>query len=206
MANLQVLMRIKAERHTNPQLESWKPLTDEQMNQLIELLRYGRRISVPQFFVSCWHMNEHESAAMWRLYTQSHESICVQSTFTRLAAVLPSYGNVGVIRYLDYETETVAEDNLFNFIMCKRRSFEHEREVRAVIWEQLGGPAGGDEIRSRCTPFGLPVPVDLVQLIEAILVSPTSPAWFVDVVKELLESQKLQLPVIQSSLSTPPIF
>jgi hypothetical protein len=44
-----------------------------------------RRKLVSSYFVNCWHMNEHESAAMWRLYSQADEAICVQSTFARLA-------------------------------------------------------------------------------------------------------------------------
>ena len=30
---------------------------------------------------SCWHSNEQESAAMWRLYAQSNEAVCIQTTF-----------------------------------------------------------------------------------------------------------------------------
>ncbi len=35
-------------------------------------------------FLSCWHMNEGESAAMWRLYSRGNEAIAVQSTYARL--------------------------------------------------------------------------------------------------------------------------
>jgi hypothetical protein len=38
--------------------------------------------------VTCWHMNECESAAMWKLYSTAKESVCVQTTYGRLRSVL----------------------------------------------------------------------------------------------------------------------
>ena len=35
--------------------------------------------------VNCWHINEHESAAMWDLYLKSNEGIAIQSTYQKLA-------------------------------------------------------------------------------------------------------------------------
>ena len=32
----------------------------------------GRMKSREDIYVNCWYMNEHESAAMWKLYTQSN--------------------------------------------------------------------------------------------------------------------------------------
>lgn len=34
--------------------------------------------------VNCRHMNEHESAAMWKLYLKSNEGIAVQSSYNKL--------------------------------------------------------------------------------------------------------------------------
>ncbi len=34
--------------------------------------------------VNCWHMNEQESAAMWKLYSQTTEAIALVSTYERL--------------------------------------------------------------------------------------------------------------------------
>jgi hypothetical protein len=38
--------------------------------------------------VSCWHMNEQESAAMWNLYARTNEAICIQSTL-RIISEMP---------------------------------------------------------------------------------------------------------------------
>lgn len=34
--------------------------------------------------VNCWHMNEYESAAMWKLYLKTNEGIAIQSTYSKL--------------------------------------------------------------------------------------------------------------------------
>jgi hypothetical protein len=34
--------------------------------------------------ISCWHMNEFESAAMWSLYLKSDEGIAIQSSYSKL--------------------------------------------------------------------------------------------------------------------------
>jgi hypothetical protein len=68
---------IIANRTVDPSLEMWKDMTDDALRP--------------------WHMNEHESAAMWRLYTSASEAVCVQSTFARLSNVLPHYVNAGTV-------------------------------------------------------------------------------------------------------------
>jgi hypothetical protein len=34
--------------------------------------------------INCWHTNEHESAAMWKLCLKSDEEIAVQSTYEKV--------------------------------------------------------------------------------------------------------------------------
>jgi hypothetical protein len=94
-----------------------------------------RRLSMA---VSCWHMNEHESDAMWKLYLSSSEGVCIQSTYSRLIECLPrgsepeSYDIlVGQVAY-DSAPAFNYEDTLSPF-MRKRPSFKHEQEIRALI-------------------------------------------------------------------------
>jgi hypothetical protein len=83
--------------------------------------------------VSCWHINERESAAMWKLYSKSNEAVCIQSTFRKLYNAVRSVSQVGEVRYVDYETSWIPESNPLAPFIYKRLSFEHEREVRAII-------------------------------------------------------------------------
>ena len=142
---------------------------------------------VRECFVSCWHMNEFESAAMWNLYTLKDAGVAIRSTYQKLEACLPNYANVGVINYIDYDSEIFPADHLMHNIMHKRKSFEHERELRAVVWERLSGPLGGEEIRKRATSSGLIINVDLENLIDHIYICPTSPDWVAELVKNVVE-------------------
>ena len=55
-------------------------------------------------YVNCWHMNEHERPAMWKLCTSMSDSICIRSTYERLWQCLPEKGyHLGKVTYLDYE-------------------------------------------------------------------------------------------------------
>src|SRR5437899_324697 len=46
----------------------------------IESIRRTRK----EIYLNCWHLNEHQSMAMWKLYTKSDEGIAVLTTFDRL--------------------------------------------------------------------------------------------------------------------------
>lgn len=41
-----------------------------------------------EFAINCWHLNDHESAAMWKLYLKTNEGIVIQSTFSKLQTLL----------------------------------------------------------------------------------------------------------------------
>lgn len=42
------------------------------------------------YFVNCWHLNNHESAAMWSLYSRTNEGIALVSSPARIEAALAS--------------------------------------------------------------------------------------------------------------------
>ena len=53
-------------------------------------------------FVNCWHLNNHESAAMWQLYLKSNEGVAIVSTFERLKSSLAKASQsilLGKVRY-----------------------------------------------------------------------------------------------------------
>ena len=70
---------------------------------------------------------------MWKLYTSHGESICVRTTFKILAEELPSECMIGCVRYIDYDKSVIDMSNGLNYVMHKRDTFQHEREVRSVI-------------------------------------------------------------------------
>ena len=85
--------------------------------------------------INCWHENDVESEAMWRLYSSSGDGVAVRNTFKNLRDCLTGDESiyVGKVSYVDYKTTFIREDNAFGPYLYKRKSFEHEREVRAVF-------------------------------------------------------------------------
>lgn len=157
-------------------------------------------------YINCWHMNEHESAAMWRLYSRTDEAVAIQSTYERLHSALPEEAYVGVVNYVDYENEFIQEGNSFWPFVYKRRSFEHERELRAVIQDI---PTSGEGIKVGGTvnpEEGRMVPINVVDIIESVYVSPTSPKWFSELVSSLTQKYGYDFEVKYSALSKSPVF
>ena len=156
-------------------------------------------------YVSCWHMNEFESAAMWRLYAKTTDAVAIQTTYAKLHELLPSGSYVGTVQYMDYKTTWMPEDNAFHRFVRKRNSFEHERELRAII-QPIPVEPNGFDFSKQNAEVGPHVPVDIPGLVQGIYVAPTSPAWFRELVERITQKYGLQVPVKQSALDVSPIF
>lgn len=79
-------------------------------------------------YVSCWHANEYESEAMWKLYsTNSNEAVAIQTDYNTLEEQLPKEAKLGVVQYIDYEKEWFPDGDALYPFMHKRKSFEHEK-------------------------------------------------------------------------------
>lgn len=154
--------------------------------------------------VSCWHMNDYESAAMWNLYLKSNEGIAIQTTYKRLIKAISKekryYNYIGKVNYLDYETEEFDFHNGFNAFLCKRMSFEHEKEIRIIINSRALRTLPFYPKR-KLTEDGLKIDVNLKLLIENIFVSPTAPAWMVTLISSLLKKYNLNTPIKKSALN-----
>jgi hypothetical protein len=185
----------------------WGPEGNAQMmKDVTEIYRSVRMHT----FMNCWHLNEVESAAMWKLYVSHNEGIAIQSTFERLTNSFEGDKNemfkvsVGTVKYLDYEHEMFPDGNTMIPFLHKRLSFEHERELRAIVQpiEASSGPLG--DIK----PFadGLLLDVNLQTLIENIYVAPTCSPWFVDLVKNIATKYGVQMGIQHSDLSRDPVF
>jgi len=163
------------------------------------------RSAIPKWtYVNSWHVNERESAAMWRLYLTADEGIAVISSYDRLFAALPERAYLGLVSYLDYDREWMNESNLFYPFVHKRRSFEHERELRAVI-QDLPIAEGRAELSRGNPESGRIVQVNLNSLVESVRVAPTATEWFSQLVTEV--SAKYQITsVSKSDLATAPFF
>jgi hypothetical protein len=158
--------------------------------------------------VSCWIESKHESAAMWRLYAPGNEGVAIVTSFQKLDEVVTSQGpqqlpdclaGTGRVRYLDHFTEGLLENGSQNALlpfMLKNISYEHEREVRALVNARFDQeiPAGG-----------LDLPVQLTSFIDEIVTSPFAQPWFDKTVRGVGERYGLG-DRIRSSLLSPANF
>jgi len=192
---------IRANRTTDPALVGWKDTPDTMFDQLGRITKD----SVQTYLVSCWHMSEHESAAMWKLYSSSNEAVCVRSTYRRLRLCIPQSVFVGEVTYIDYETESFPPYQLMNHIMHKRLSFSYERELRAIFWERDGSPEA-QPYKAKIESSGLLLEVELPSLIEQVYVSPIAAPWFAKLVEDMTAKCGFSFPVRQSTLSTAPLY
>jgi len=176
------------------------PVTAETIKRLSERRELFRK----QIYVNCWHMNERESAAMWNLYVRSNEAIAVQSTYERLHTCLPPHVYVGAVQYIDYENDFLPEDDLLRPFIHKRKSFEHERELRVII--SLEPEDEETWVGYTVGSIGRTVSIKLEDLVEKVYVAPTSPAWFADLVRSVMSKYKLDKPVVLSCLDEKPVF
>lgn len=164
----------------------------------------------PRALINCWHISEHESMAMWEVYALSGSGIAIRSTPRRLEASLDTpyvddaktMGKprgpdaplfIGAVRYLDYEKDVFVPATSLDYITCKRKSYEHERELRAVV------------LSTTPVETGQNVECDIGVLTAEIRVSPLASHWFTAAVQSVVTRYGLDQTVTQSDLTRDPV-
>lgn len=158
--------------------------------------------------VNCWHMNDHESAAMWNIYGGDLGGVAIQSTFKRLMRSFKDKPVIylGMVEYIDYDSDSIDIKNRYAPLLHKRKSFEHEKEVRAVVTKRPYNPDGTIDPYTETIISGLNVPVKIDELVEGVYVSPKSPTWFAELVRKVVERYNHNFPINQSRLDDPPVY
>ncbi|MAZ73776.1 MAG: hypothetical protein CMC70_11595 [Flavobacteriaceae bacterium] len=152
-------------------------------------------------FVSCWHINDFESAGMWKLYAKTNESICIQTTIGKLTKALPTEVKIGKVRYIDYAKDWIPETGNYYPFLYKRFSFEHEAELRALFDKSMIENQKKFELAGN----GYWIKLNMQTLIQRIYVSPEAPIWFFDLVEKIKNAYKLTLKrVYMSPLNNDP--
>lgn len=184
----------------------------QQHIQLNHARREHAKADRAKTFICSWHAQDHESAAMWKLYVKSDEGIAIESSYVNLIESLRDYQefevNVGMVKYIDYSRELISLGNGLAPFMHKRKSFEHERELRALIWTPQHGKntIGVHPINKYEGLDGLHVPVKLETLISRIRVAPTAQPWIYELIQAVVKKYDLEIPVERSDLAAKPMY
>lgn len=150
--------------------------------------------------INCWHLNEFESAAMWDIYANQNSGIAIQSTFGRFRTVLDNLQDevvIGKVSYIDYQSNWMPEHNYALLYLHKRKSFEYEQEIRAIISNDLNSINKGE---AREFENGRNIVVDIGRLVENIYLNPTMPQWIFNLIKGILAKYGFNIPLVQSRL------
>lgn len=164
------------------------------------------------FYINCWYLFDHETAAMWAKY--GRDGVAIVSRFVLLKAVLDPLTDrphLGVVRY-GWQPGT--RWNLMRFITTKLEDYKHEREVRALLWILNSGDGVNRHIDlenrahprpiydpPETLPEGVKRPIDLATLITEVVVTPNADAGMLAEVEALVQSANLKARVTPSSLT-----
>jgi|GEM_PF-3153395 len=168
----------------------------------------SERYQLKELFVNCWHMNDNESFAMWKIYSDRF-GVCLQSTYKRLRKSFrdqtrglykknPIY--IGKINYVDYNERGKNYGNLFDNTVFKRTEFKFENELRCVVWAGEHVKDDNGTVIDVISPENLTIVVDLNELIENVYISPSAPSYFQGIIKDLCNKYGVLREVIKSNI------
>jgi hypothetical protein len=167
---------------------------EKEAQRLLREFSEGAELDRKRLFVSCWHANAGESEALWRLYcSPPSPGVAIQ---TRADYLLDAIGDapieLGKVLYVDFRTGFAG---VHERIFTKRKSLNHEAEVRLVLRKWTKDPG-----------LGVSVPADLGRLITAVVPSPFAPTWFGSLVEKTLSRYNVNANVRRSELLAEPFF
>ena len=146
-------------------------------------------------FISCWVESDYELALMWDTY--GREGVAIKTTvgdlIDGLAVDTEHTQYIGRVKYVD-EKEDSSQDmgapiNFLKIPMSKRKYYEQEKEIRLLY--------ARSEIDEQT---GVSFPIDLNCLINEVRVYPNAPQYFLDVVKEEIETANIKATVLFSEV------
>ena len=88
----------------------------------------------------------------------------------------------------------IPESNALFPYLHKRESFEHEREVRAVVLT-IPTKDGKVDTSQEMSDIGNYYGVDLSLLVQEVIVAPYAPEWFLALIKSVAARYNLDAPV-----------
>jgi hypothetical protein len=166
------------------------------------------------YFINSWHMNPHQSDAMWKIFTGTKNGIAIKSDISKLIAALQKTKEeiyIGEIFYRDFDTTTYHDivnepqnkikpyystTNQFNY---KRISFEHEKELR-LFFIDMPIPHAVKNAEPRDPLNFKKIDVILENLIDEIVIAPFADQWFVDMVKSVTKKLGYDFKISSSDL------
>ncbi|MBI1923596.1 hypothetical protein HYR99_05040 [Candidatus Poribacteria bacterium] len=160
-------------------------------------------------FMSCWRVEDDESARAWEEYVGNKKGVVVQSTYGKLKACFQRRGYqvftglrkfegypdpnsifIEKVEYEDVGLDFVGQPPCWAPLLYTRKGlcYEWENELRAFVM-----------LPYKVSEKGLPIPIDLEHLVERVVVSPQTSELY-DEIKSLIAKHGLGIDVRNSNL------
>lgn len=214
------LPKIEAEHRIKEELRSAKLLgldfDEEKSTTIVADLGKMHRDLKKNTVVNCWHINNNESDAMWRLYLKDNEGVAIQTTCKLIYDIIEkAKERIGLskIRYINYETDIwfhrteYPHTNYNTFIpfIHKRIEFAQENEFRLL--HELEIEDDIDEFWNRQPNHkGVFVQVDPCKIIQKIYLPPTIDRKAVRRIEEISKEFGFNFQLEKSKLSYEPLY
>lgn len=141
--------------------------------------------------------------------------MAIQTTYRTLSNSIPVDRRIGIgiIRYLNYQTDDMPDYNCYTPIMHKRNAFKHEQEVR-ILCSMVGELYDEGDVDSRINKsgeseiVGMRLPWNPEEIVKRIYINPYAMPWYADVVRITVAkfSPKLATCIEWSKMRTDPCY
>lgn len=165
--------------------ESPEPYPQEQLDTTVgRIITYAEQHLKKQY-ANCWHENDSENYAMWKIYSRYEEGVAVVTNPERMKKAFENSGLIdwGCVEYFHEAQNVQTIQNFTRLCFSKRHQFGFEKEVRLVTTPLPNEPF---------PKYGMMVKVDLQELIDCVYISPKAPDWFKDIIESLNEAYGLK--------------
>lgn len=161
-----------------------REMTETRLANLLPILSDMRREQLKCTFISCWHRNNSDSQAMWKIFCGEKQGVAMVTSYQKLASCVNL--NLYVIGCVAYDNSDPLPNNLIAPFMQKRKAFAYEQEVR-IIANLYTSPDFRDKNGQFCpTREHLALPIDLAKLIETIYVHPDADRLYFQIIESLV--------------------
>lgn len=156
--------------------------------------------------VNCWHANENESMAMWKIYGGSSNSVCLVTTVQKLCSSLqPSHDELVLlakVEYISHKEGVLKTNHLLAPFFHKAHFYSFENEYRLLCYKPNSPLLKQRDI----SEYGTSIQVDLPKLVHEIRVASNAQPWFRDLVQSVVYKYGLNMKVVDSTICQKPIY
>ncbi|AIK16054.1 hypothetical protein GZ59_43670 [Pectobacterium atrosepticum] len=149
--------------------------------------------------VCCWHSNEKESMAMWKIYGEDDFAVCVITDVGNIKRSIIKNKEykilIAKVKYLIYEDEHFKQEHPLAQYMHKTDFYSYENEVRIIGYDPTSN------IYEERKASGTRIGVNLQELVQEIRVSSTAPDWFLGLVRSICKKFSLDVQVCRSGIN-----